>query len=178
MTFASDKFEGKLRVIGRSSAGGNAVRSECDGAVRLATKAIGKPLYVAPQSRTTFDADESIKQQSSAVSALKKGKNDAATDEIEIQGFAILRNSNEKFSNKLVSKRSGRVCTICGTLEKVDQLAADPHVVAIRLANTVRRPVTDSQTVGTASIGERTADAEIRSDIHKFGENIGIYVGK
>ena len=57
MAFTSDKFEGKLRAIGRSSPSVNAARSECDGAIKIATKASGVPLVEAPQTRTMFDSD-------------------------------------------------------------------------------------------------------------------------
>ena len=172
MEFTSDKFEGKLRIVGRSSPNVNAAKSECDGAIRIATKPSGAPKVTAPQIRTTFDSEESIKAQSMSGTSFTKGSDDAATTEIEIQGFAILRSSNEPFKHKLVSKQSGRVCTISGTLSDIDKLADHPQVVSIRLANTIRQPVTESHIPGTGVAVDRIAGAKAHANIHKFGKNI------
>jgi len=61
--FLSDKIEGKLRAIGRSSPSVNTIRSECNGAIKVATTRSGKSVVEAPQTRAGFRKEFSIKNE-------------------------------------------------------------------------------------------------------------------
>ncbi|MEO9875135.1 MAG: S8 family serine peptidase [Anderseniella sp.] len=138
--FESDKFRGRLRAIGRCSPEVNSARAEFDGSLRLSEKH-GVPKFKAPVQRTDFSQQDSIKTDAAVVGALKKGKNDAAVDEIDASVFAILRDGDERFAGgKSVSQRD-RVCTIRGTLEEINALAEDERIVSIQLADTIHSPV-------------------------------------
>lgn len=166
--FLSDKIQGKLRSIGRSSATVNAMRSAGNGALKVAESS-EKPLEAQLQS---FDPEESIKHNSVATRKLKKGKNDAAREEIEVQGFAILRDARDSLTNQVVKDQRGRICTFSGSLADIDKLADDKRVVAIKMADSLREPDATTEGIGTSSDTSRTADAAHLADKHKYGKNI------
>lgn len=170
--FLSDKIEGKLRAIGRSSPSVNTICSECNGAIKVATTRSGKSVVEAPQTKAGFRKEFSIKNETSKIAKLKKGKDDAATEEIDVQAFVILRNADEPFTCNVKTARRGRVCTISGTLSDIDELAKDPKVVAIRMANTLQRPITTDQGLDNCPDVALAADTSVHSDLHKFGENV------
>jgi len=173
--FLSDKIEGRLRAIGRSSPTVNAARSECIGALKLATARGGKPKVQGAPARLSFHREQSIKNDRAALKSLKKGADDAATDEIEAQAFVILRDADEPFSPKsakIVNARRGRVCTITGTLAQIDALAKESQVVAIHLADSLRRPVTLDEGVGGPEERLRREAADTMAERHRFGENV------
>lgn len=120
-SYSSDKFEGRLRAIGRSSAQVNASRSEFRGSIRVANEAVLKDIEPA-FNRAFFDVDQSIRQDEGALRKLKKGKNDDASDEILMQGFAVLKSEDEEFKSFLVTGRRGRVITFRGTQSQVGKL--------------------------------------------------------
>ena len=119
--FLSDKIEGRLRAIGRSSPTVNAARSESNGALKLAKRRSGRPIVEAALTRLSFNQEQSIKNDWAAIKNLKKGTDDTATDEIKVQAFVILRDGDESFSPKtvnpkIVKARRGRVCTVATQL--------------------------------------------------------------
>ena len=174
--FQSDKIKGKLRAIGRSSPNVNAARAEFDGSLALA-EVRGRPKVSPPLRRVTFDADESIKSEAKVVKALAKGRDDAATDEIEVDVFAILRSAEESFKSKLETGKSGgrgRVRTLRGTLKEISELADEDKVLAIRLAETLHAPVALSDGV-VESAASRTFSGAALTEIdvqHRAGEGV------
>lgn len=170
--FSSDMFEGRLRTVGRSSVAVNCIRAEFCGGVRVAKPKIIEKLDLKLQ-RSTFQAEQSVKAQPKRLRRLKKGKDDAATHEIEVEAFAQLTSENAPFKNRILTGRRGRICTLRGTLEQINKLSGEADIVSVRLADTLQAPRATDDGLSDDPHGPLlTADIENRKNDHKFGKNI------
>lgn len=167
--YSSDKFEGRLRAIGRSSTKVNASRSESIGAVRVANQSIldqVDPTVI----REEITPEQSIRLDAPALKRLKKGKDDAATNEILVQGFAILSSEDTPLKHPLITGRRGRVCTFQGTQSEVESLQSEPAILSIRLGETLRRPTPQRGNIATK--GPTPRKIKFTANEPAFGENI------
>ncbi|MCK5275801.1 MAG: S8 family serine peptidase [Alphaproteobacteria bacterium] len=170
--FSSDMFEGRLRTVGRSSVAVNSVRAELCGGVRVAKQKFIEQLDLKLQ-RSIFEAEQSVKAKPERLSRLKKGVNDAATNEIEVEVFAQLASEDATLKSQLVTGRRGRICTLRGTLEDINKLSNKPGVVSVRLADTLQSPRAMDEGLSDDAHGPPIiAGIEQRENAHHFGENI------
>lgn len=162
--FKSQKFEGRLRVIGRSSTRVNAARAERSGGVKVVRQPIIKKLELEHPLSEKGPA-ETEKERLKKTSRKPKGRNDAATDTIALNSFGILRSADVKFSHPRLSARRGRVCTFTGTQAQIEELENDKELVSIRLADTVRRPSASAGGVNLEPLA-----SSLRSEIDDLSE--------
>lgn len=174
--FESDKFKGRLRAIGRCSPSVNAARAEFDGSLKLAERR-GVPKFKAPVQRTDFSQQNSVKLDASVVGALKKGKDDAAVDEIDASVFAILRDGDERMSSGKSIKQRERVCTLRGTLEEINAFANDERIISIQLADTIHPPVAQDDGLVESTVSRSFAGDAIAALELDHGDGEGILIG-
>jgi len=171
--FSSDIFVGRIRSVGRSSVAVNAARAEMCGGVRVVGEKIIERLALKLQ-RSTFEGEHSVKADPRRLRRLKKGVDDAATTEIEVEAFAQLASDDTPFKNKMLTGRRGRICTLRGPLEKIDALSGDPNVVvSVQLADTLRAPQPTEEGLSDAEAGPPAVPhIEEYEGHHHFGEDV------
>lgn len=159
---APSKLDGRLRAINRASAEVNAHRAEFCGGVRVTSQSVLNSLDLAT-SRESLDSDVSIKSDLKQIGRLKKGRGarDAVKDEIELDVFGYLKDEKSPFSHRSLTGRRGRIITLRGTPEQLDDAAADPNLLLLQLANTIKPPSPRNEAVAssrtTVEISEEAA---------------------